>query len=54
MKSLSLLVFGLSTSFSLATIPPPGADGKYTLSAPGIRAQVKLTYYDVLSIRIWR
>lgn len=49
MKSLSLLVFGLSTSFSLATVPPPGADGKYTLFAPGIRAQVKLICYLISS-----
>lgn len=51
MKSLSLLVFGLSTSFSLATVPPPGPDGKYTLSAPGIRAQVRLLHF-LIFIRV--
>ena len=25
---------------STADLPPPGADGKYTLTAPGIRAKV--------------
>ncbi|KAH8146224.1 uncharacterized protein LAJ45_09666 [Morchella importuna] len=39
MKSISLLILGLSASLSAAAVPPPGADGKYTISAPGIRAQ---------------
>jgi len=40
MKYLPSLLVALSTLGAVsATIPPPGPDGKYTLTAPGIRAK---------------
>ncbi|PWW79685.1 galactose mutarotase-like protein [Tuber magnatum] len=39
MKSLSLLLTILSPALGAPVIPPPGPDGKYTLTAEGIRAQ---------------
>ncbi|PUU72764.1 galactose mutarotase-like domain-containing protein [Tuber borchii] len=40
MKSLSILFTIFSAARGATAVPPPGPDGKYTLTAEGIRAQV--------------
>lgn len=51
MVSSKLFFFLFTASFSVASpkrpsVPKPDADGKYTLEADGIRAQVRARFYN--------
>jgi hypothetical protein len=45
-----LVVSALATAYPGKKVPAPGPDGRYTLEAPGIRAQVPYPSFLVISL----